>query len=233
MANKITAYIPNTITCCNLLAGCVAITMAFRATQTIGALQGWQWTAVAIGCAALFDFCDGLAARTLKAYSKIGAELDSLCDLVSFGVAPGMLMFNLINTLGQHQWLAWAALALPVFGALRLARFNVCDSGSTVFRGLPIPAAAIFIIGFAGWISRYGYPGSAITAAVCVLTGLAMVGNFKMFSLKFKHLRLHGNLRRYVLVAAAGVFVWCYGIAGLAWTIVLYMLMSLMGRNTE
>ena len=231
MFRKIINSIPNTITCLNLLAGCVAIIFAFKATQTVGNLQGWQWTCVCIGAAALFDFCDGAAARLLKAYSKIGAELDSLADLVSFGVAPAMMIFNLMSHHGQYPWLAYSALAVPVFGALRLARFNVMDVGSTTFRGLPIPSGAIFLMGLAGWIDRYGYPGSAVVALACVITGLAMVGRFEMFSLKFKNFSIHENLRRYVLLAAALMFIVMYGLAGLAWTILFYVLLSVLSRR--
>ena len=131
----------------SLVCGCVAIVMAFRGMEQIGSLAGWQWACVFMGFSAVFDFLDGAAARALKAYSKIGAELDSLSDLVAFGVAPAMMMFNLMqyhSVASGHpelQWLSWSALLVPVFGALRLARFNVEDVGTTTFRGLPIPSA--------------------------------------------------------------------------------------------
>lgn len=228
MSNRIVSNIPNTITCLNLLSGCVACIMAFRGYEQVGALAGWQWCAVFIGLAAVFDFCDGAAARLLKAYSKIGAELDSLSDLVSFGVAPAMLIFNIMNARNGGMWTSYAALVVPVFGALRLARFNVMDVGETIFRGLPIPSAAIFLIGIAGWTDTYGYPGDGVMVCLCLLTALAMVGRFKMFSLKFKNFTLHENLRRYVLIVSCGVFVFIYGLSGLAWTIVLYVFMSVL-----
>lgn len=229
--NPIIANIPNAITCMNLLSGCVAILMAFRAYDHIGCLAGWQWCCVFIGAAAIFDFCDGAAARLLKAYSKIGAELDSLSDLVSFGVAPAMMIFNIMNFHSPGTWLAYGALAVPVMGALRLARFNVEDVGTTVFRGLPIPSAAIFLIGIAGWVDSYVYPGDVAMCILCLLVSAAMVGKFKLFSLKFKNLVLHQNLRRYVLIIACGVFCFIYGLSGLAWTIVLYVLMSVLSRR--
>lgn len=235
MSNPLTRSIPNTLTCLNLISGCVAVIMAFSAFTPIGSLQGWQWCCVMVGVAAVFDFLDGFSARLLKAYSKIGAELDSLSDLVSFGVAPGMLIFNIMNHYAAGApalaWLSYAALLVPVFGALRLARFNVMDAGSTTFRGLPIPSCAIFLIGVAGWIDTYGYPGSVWIALVTVAAAVAMVGRFKMFSLKFSNYALHINLRRYVLIVACGVFVWIYGLSGLAWTIVLYLFMSVLSRR--
>ena len=231
MSNKITKSIPNSITCLNLLSGCVAIVMTFRGYETLGALTGWQWACVFIGLAAVFDFLDGAAARALKAYSKIGAELDSLSDCVSFGVAPAMLIYNVMGHYNGGSWTGLLALAVPVFGALRLARFNVQDTGSTTFRGLPIPSAAIFLIGLAGWVDTYGYPGDAVMILLCLLTGVAMVGRFKMFSLKFRNFVLHENLRRYVLIAAAAVFVYIYSLSGLAWTIVLYLFMSVLSKR--
>ena len=179
--------------------------MAFSAYETFAGLPGWQWTCIFIGAAAVFDFLDGAMARLLKAYSKIGAELDSLSDLVSFGVAPAFLMFNIMGHFAQLSgsdamlWLQYSALLVPVFGALRLARFNVMDVGDTTFRGLPIPSAAIFLIGIAGWVNDYYYPGHVIVAVLIALVSVAMVGRFSMFSLKLKnfspvsytHLRAH------------------------------------------
>lgn len=232
MSKKIISQIPNTITCLNLLSGCLAIIMAFKCYQPVGALQGWQWTCIFIGAAALFDFCDGAAARLLKAYSKIGAELDSLADLVSFGVAPSFMMYNIMQHYGDNV-LCYAALLVAVFGALRLARFNVFDTGQTTFRGLPIPSAAIFLMGIAGWIASYRYPGGVTMTIILVLTSLAMVGRFTMFSLKFKNFNVNENFRRYVLLFVAVMFVLMYGISGLAWTIVFYLLLSLLLRKQD
>lgn len=231
MANIVTRNIPNTITCLNLISGCVAIILAFKGIETIGALPAWQWASIAIGCAAVFDFLDGLAARTLKAYSKIGAELDSLSDLVSFGVAPAMLILNLILAQTPGDILAYLVLIYPALGAIRLARYNVTDQGTTVFHGLPIPAAAIFLIGLAGWITTYTYPTTPVVVCVVILAALAMVGRFSMFSLKFHNLAVHRNLRRYVLIASLPVFVYIYGISGLAWTIIFYLLLSLLSQS--
>ena len=233
---KITGWIPNSITCCNLLSGCLACIFAFRAYETIGALRGWQWTCVFIGAAAVFDFLDGAMARLLKAYSKLGAELDSLSDLVSFGVAPAFLIFNIMGHFSaeadaQTTWLQYAALAVPVLGALRLARFNVMDVGDVNFHGLPIPSAAIFLIGVAGWINDYYYPGNIIIAVLTVLIAVAMVGRFRMFSLKFKNFSLRDNFRRYILLLTAAAFIVMYGLAGFAWTIIFYFLLSVLSRR--
>lgn len=194
-------------------------------------LTGAQWTCIFIAMAAVFDFCDGASARLLHAYSPVGKELDSLADLVSFGVAPAMLMFNIMNAYSLHGWLTYSTLLIPALGALRLAKFNIDDSQATTFKGLPIPGNAIFWIGMYGWIMRYGYPGSAIMAILIVLVSLSMVSKIKMFSLKFKNFDLRENFSRYAIILAAVAFVVFYGLSGLAWTIVLYMLISMLSRR--
>ena len=167
----------------------------------------------------------------LHAYSDTGKELDSLADLVSFGVAPAMLVLNLMQLYSLHTWLTYIALFIPAMGALRLARFNIDDSQTTSFKGMPIPGNAIFWIGIYGWILRYGYPGTAAMVIMIVLVSLSMVSRFTMFSLKFKNFDLRENFRRYAIILAAVAFVIIYGLSGLAWTIILYFLISVMSRR--
>ena len=231
MPNKITAYIPDAITLMNLLSGCVAIFMAFHIGENFGALSGASWAMIAIAAAAVFDFCDGASARMLHAYSDVGKDLDSLSDLVSFGIAPAALMFNTMTANSTPLPLAAVCLFIPACGAIRLAKFNNDTEQSTVFRGLPIPANAIFWIGAYGWITRYHYPGWLPVAVAIVLISLAMTGNFKMFSLKFKNFDFAENFFRYVIAAAAIVFVCIYGLAGFMWTILLYFCLSYMLRK--
>lgn len=229
----ITKHVPNLLTCCNLLSGCAAIIFAFHSTQTFGPMTGQHWVYVMIAAAALFDFLDGASARLLKAYSNIGADLDSLSDLVSFGVAPAMLM---INVMLQHQpdaWVAYGALAVPVCGALRLARFNNDSSQTDSFVGLPIPACAIFLIGLCGWIENYIYPGTAITLIITIAIALCMVCNLRMFSLKFHDFAVATNVRRYVLLGASLMFIISFGVAGLAWAVLLYLLMSVFKPHSS
>ncbi len=154
MIKKLLTAVPNAITLCNLLSGCAATFMAFNPDVIYGSLTGLQWCWIFIGMAAFFDFCDGASARALHAYSEIGKQLDSLSDLVSFGVAPGMMMLNVMLGYSQHEWLCFAALLIPAMGAYRLAKFNVDTRQATSFRGLPIPANAIFWTGACGWITR-------------------------------------------------------------------------------
>ncbi|MDE6061602.1 MAG: CDP-alcohol phosphatidyltransferase family protein, partial [Duncaniella sp.] len=122
---SLTSFIPNTITCLNLLSGCVAVFFAFNLDIEIGSLPAMTWAFIFIGAASVFDFCDGFSARLLHAYSPLGKELDSLSDLVSFGLAPAFLVMNVMRTYGAPLWVSASALLIAVMGALRLAKFNV------------------------------------------------------------------------------------------------------------
>ncbi|MDE6267657.1 MAG: CDP-diacylglycerol--serine O-phosphatidyltransferase [Muribaculaceae bacterium] len=227
--NRIIKCIPNTITTCNLLSGCIAIIFSFSLFEISSGLEGWKWVMIFIGMAAVFDFCDGLAARTLKAYSDIGKELDSLSDLVSFGVAPAMLMFNLISSLYPASPLRFLALLIPAMGALRLARFNVDDRQTSTFIGLPIPANAIFFIGLAATlISHWSRVSPWLVAIALIIVPILMVSDIPMFSLKFKNLRFQGNFPRYFIIICTIIFEVCMGVSGLLWIIILYVLTSIV-----
>ncbi len=236
MPNRITKNIPNTITCLNLLSGIMACIFAFHYSDLFAGLQGYQWAFIFIGAAAVFDFCDGAAARLLHAYSDMGKELDSLSDLVSFGIAPAMILFNTINYFNTGNPLeitpwAFVTLMIPVLGALRLAKFNIDTRQTTSFIGLPIPAAAIFWIGLVGWLHRTEAFNNWGVAIVIVLMSLMMVSGMRMFSLKFKNFNFRENFRRYMMILATVLFVISDGVSGLAWTIVFYILVSAVGRK--
>lgn len=231
MPDKITSAIPNLITLGNLLSGCAAIYFAFNQGAVFGSLSGLQMCWIFIAIAAVFDFCDGASARALHAYSRIGAELDSLSDLVSFGVAPAMMLLNFMLPLSAHPWLCFAAFLIPACGAVRLAIFNTDSSQATTFRGLPIPAAAIFCIGLTGWVLRYAWPGTAVMVLMIALAAWLMVCPLRMFSLKFHNFGFRENFRRYILLTAAVVFCICWGVAGLVWAIALYVFISWWGRK--
>lgn len=216
----------------NLFSGCMAVVSAFHFNETIGAMQGYEWAFLFIGLATVFDFCDGLSARLLHAYSALGKELDSLSDLVSFGVAPAALVFNLIQS-QTGSWVAFLAFLIAVFGALRLAKFNIDDRQTTSFIGLPIPANAIFWIGVVAWNVDFRYIGDAWMTALVVLFPLLMVSSLPMFSLKVKTLSLRSNVRRYALLLSTAMLVAALQLAGLLWAIVFYILLSVTERRDE
>src|ERR1700712_2095160 len=141
---RVKKHLPNFIPCANLFSGCVGIVFAFQGELIVAAY--------AIFLSAIFDFFDGLASRVLKSYSGIGKDLDSLADMVSFGVLPAVIMYQLF--LEAHQinnvstYLNFIAFLIPVFSALRLAKFNVDTRQAEHFIGMPTPANAILIASF-------------------------------------------------------------------------------------
>ncbi|MCM1449267.1 MAG: CDP-diacylglycerol--serine O-phosphatidyltransferase [Clostridiales bacterium] len=238
MIKKIISSIPNTITCCNLLSGCLACIATFHMGETlIWGMTGLQLAWLLIAAATVFDFCDGLSARLLKAHSKLGKELDSLADLVSFGLAPGMMMYNILIMFEAPAWTPWIAMSIPVLGALRLARFNVDERQTTSFIGLPIPSNAIFWIGYTAWLAGINTPMTSgimqgwilwLTVGLMPAVALMMVCGLPMFSLKFKSMNPRINALRYVIIIAAIILVATIGIPGLALAIVLYILLSVI-----
>ena len=224
--NVIVKNIPNTITCLNLAAGVMAIICASAGDATLWGMAAYNWAYVFVGIAAVADFLGGFAARLLHAYSDLGKELDSLCDLVSFGVAPAMIMYNCLDAMSTAEWVKWLVLLIPVCGALRLARFNIDTRQTTSFIGLPIPANAIFWIGY----SALCYGGAEfltqwwMAALAIVLESWLMVSPLRLFSLKFKTWGWKGNMWRWMLVVTAVVLVFCMGVPGLMWLIVAYVL---------
>lgn len=228
--NFITRQIPNSITCINILSGTAAIICAGHGYEPFWGLNGIWWAYIFIGIAAVADFCDGMAARLLKAYSDLGKELDSLCDCVSFGVAPAVILAKTLQTGSDYPWLGWCALLIAAAGAVRLARFNIDTRQATSFIGLPIPANAIFWIGYTAMAAG----GAAFLYTPWVFLPVLLVECWLMnsplpiFSLKFKHLHWQGNQVRYVLALAAVALVCWLGVSGLLWLIIVYVLLSLL-----
>ncbi len=232
---KIGKYIPNTITCLNLVAGCIA---------TVAALEGNIYQALIwIVIAAVLDFFDGFAARLLKAYSPIGKDLDSLADMVSFGVAPGMILFTLLRQAMDgievgtaFSYLPYLAFMIPAFSALRLAKFNIDTRQTSSFIGLPVPAHTL-LWASAGYTVQpliTGHEGLfvAISLVCAFLTSLLMVSEIPMFSLKIKSLVWKGNELRYILVAGSLLFIIIFGVPGIAGAILLYILLSIFNRKS-
>ena len=226
---RIKMNIPNAITCLNVAAGFLAVITASHGMEPLWGLKGFQWGFIFIAIGALADFFDGFAARALHAYSELGKELDSLCDLVTFGVAPAFILFMVLKDCGVDPWIPWTTVLIPICGALRLARFNIDSRQSTVFIGLPIPANAIFWIGYASLISQ-GVTGMCewylflpVLLAECWL----MNSPIRMFSLKFTDYKFSNNIARYLLIAAAAIFCGSLQVGGLLWLIVFYICLSI------
>jgi len=228
--NAIKRNIPNAITCLNLLFGCIAIVYVFN-----NRLADASWMIV---FAAIADFFDGMAARLLKAHSIIGKDLDSLADMVSFGVAPGMMLFQLIGT---HPF-NWIGLLVPVFAAIRLAKFNNDTRQTFYFIGLPSPANALFIASFPLIISHDTYWQAIFLSnisftiwffmAVAVACSAIMVAPVKLFSLKMKDTSWKNNRARYsFLILAIGCFC-VMGFTAVPMIMLLYVIVSLLSKKS-
>lgn len=237
--NIITRNIPNGITCINIASGVLAIICAAGGLDPMWGLSGWAWACIFIGIAAVADFLDGFAARLLGAYSDLGKQLDSLCDLVSFGVAPALVMFYAFDyahtAMQASEWIKWTVLLIPVCGALRLARFNIDDRQTESFIGLPIPANAIFWIGYSAMI----YAGTQFLAEwywallAVVIESWLMISPVRMFSLKFKTWGWRNNQWRWILVLTAAVMIFCMGVPGLMWLIIAYVCYGILDNKDQ
>jgi CDP-diacylglycerol---serine O-phosphatidyltransferase len=234
--------IPNFITCLNVASGSLAVLFAVKGDLTLAVIL--------IFAAALFDFLDGMAARLLHAYSAIGKELDSLADMISFGLAPGMIMMVMqeyaffgnpmsaqnFSTLSLWEMTCiFSSLLIPVASALRLAKFNVDARQSDSFIGLPTPANAIFIAALA-LIMTTKAPGTFSTSifhpVVLLIITLAMsfllVSEIKMFSLKFTNLTWKENKIRFIFLAISALLVITLTSYGIAASIILFILISII-----
>jgi CDP-diacylglycerol---serine O-phosphatidyltransferase len=231
-------HFPNFITSLNLISGFIAIIFAAN-----GNLVTASWLILA---AMIFDFLDGLSARLLKAYSPVGKELDSLADVVSFGVAPGLIIYHLLltsvslNTLLNINsdflktvLLMLVSAVMPVCGAIRLAIFNLDSTQSTSFKGLPIPANALAVISviIAGHYSQSPLISSFTSSPfliilAAIILSLLMVTRIPLFSLKVKNLKLKGNEGRYILLALILINVAVFGVPGITLIIPLYIVSS-------
>lgn len=243
---KIRQHIPNFITTLNLVSGLISITLVFSGELVLSALF--------IFIAALFDYLDGSIARLLKAYSEMGKQLDSLADVVSFGVAPGLIMFQLIsancngscNILERLHITPYFALLIPVCSALRLAKFNIDLRQEVNFIGLPTPANGLFFASVPlilflqpqifsiirlEFLSDF-FSNTRVLAILSVFFSYLLISEFRIFSMKFKTLSWKGNEVRYVFLILAVLFVILFSLAAIPLIILLYLLISLLFQRS-
>lgn len=230
MANSVTKHIPNTLTSCNLISGCIAIVFALSANYTMAL------TFIVVG--AVFDFFDGMSARLLGVSSPIGKELDSLADVVTFGVAPSSMIFTLLLTLDKSGWNDSLAFAVPyvafvmaAFSAIRLAKFNLDERQTTSFIGLPTPANALFwgalIVGGEEMLAAQSQVILLLIVMVFISSWL-LVAEIPMFALKFKHWGWHENRIKYVFLVSCLPILLIFGISGISVIIAWYICLSII-----
>lgn len=221
-------HLPNAVTCLNLFSGCLGIVFAFQGNL--------RWAGYAIVIAAILDFFDGMLARMLKAYSAIGKELDSLADVVSFGVLPSVIIYQLFLLAPQIDsisvWLNYSAFLIAIFSALRLAKFNIDERQSDQFIGLPTPANALLIASFPMIITEnnlffVNYILNPYFLFIFSLgMGILLVAEIPLMSLKFKSLKLSENIPQYILIFSSLILLLFLKFVSVPIIITLYFLIS-------
>ncbi len=226
---SIRKHIPNTITCCNLISGCIATCFAFFHEPEMALI----W--IIIG--AVFDFFDGMSARLLHVSSPIGKELDSLADDVTFGVAPSTILFSQLLVMDYPSvlqpvtdYLPFVAYVMAAFSALRLAKFNLDERQALGFIGLPTPANALFwgslIVGAHQWLETSTLMPLVLIAGMLVSCYL-LVSEIPMFALKFKHWGWKGNEVKYIFILSCIPLLAIFKISAFAVIIAWYVLLSI------
>ena len=219
-------HIPNLLTCGNLLAGSLAVVFTLYHHRADVAMA-------LIVLAAVFDFFDGLVARALGVSSPIGKDLDSLADVVSFGLAPATLVWYTLQGLGITSVWSYGVFLLVAFAALRLAKFNNDTRQSTSFLGLPVPSNALFFLGYTSSLPMVvfllGSVGAlVVTLVLTLLFGSLMLGELPMFSFKLTKAPLRALWKQIALVVVSVVSILIFGWAGCSIAIAFYLFLSLL-----
>ena len=232
-------HLPNAVTCLNLLCGCLALKFIFA-----GELETGAWL---VAAAALADFADGLLARALRVSSAIGKDLDSLADMVSFGVVPGAMLFHLlivatslepgdagfaVRSNGLLAYLPYVGFLVTIFSALRLAKFNNDTRQTTSFIGLPTPACTLVVASLPLILAYDQFGLRDVVLNPVVLLGLTvllsglLVAELPLFALKFKSLRWADNRRRFIFMLLAAGLLLGLRAAAVPLVVLLYVLLS-------
>lgn len=217
-------HVPNFLTCCNLVCGCLGIVFVLEGRDIPAAYFVWL--------AGIFDFFDGFAARMLKVSSPIGKELDSLADVVSFGVLPSLVMYKMISSATDSSVLPYIAFTLAVFSALRLAIFNVDETQRDSFRGLNTPANTLFITSLPllhDHVGRWLYQ-TPVLLAITIVFSLLLVSRIEFFAFKFKNFTWENNKIRFTFLILAVLLLIILQVAAIPLIILLYILLSLMNH---
>lgn len=231
------SFIPNTITSLNVFSGCIAITFAFKGELELAAYF--------IFISAIFDFFDGFTARLLNAYSQMGKELDSLADVVSFGVAPATIVYQIIlQQIDQYNlpgflesYLPMLSFLIVIFSALRLAKFNIDERQHLTFIGLATPPNAIFFASLIflskkdSLISIYEYSQNVwLLLALVLVFSLLLVAEIPMFSLKLKSKKFSDYKIQYIFLGISLVLLITLQLAAISFIILVYILLSIINN---
>lgn len=251
-------HLPNLLTLANLFCGCIAIAFILNSQPFLAGFNGEEYWVIAteqayygsffILLAGVFDVFDGFAARTLKIFSPIGKDLDSLADVVSFGVAPSMILFKMlwsahmadVNALDVNMLAMAPAFLVACFGALRLARFNTtADTQKSSFVGMPIPAVGLFVASFPliNWYNPMGLGGYLqnkwVIYLVIALLCWLMVSRIRFMKLMPSKWALSDSWPQLVLIIAAGATAIVLKTAAIPIAFILYILLSFIYKPKE
>jgi CDP-diacylglycerol--serine O-phosphatidyltransferase len=243
--------IPNLFTLLNLFFGCLAIIVTLQngiiittdsyGSQLVDLPEKIWYASLFIGLAAVVDFFDGFVARLLKASSAMGKELDSLADVVSFGVAPSMILYQFLRLSiakeenGLNVSIIWLlpALVVACAAAYRLAKFNIDDSQQYGFKGVPTPAIGLLIASFPLILVNSGDTVAALLLnkwviyAIIALVSYLMVSNLPIMALKFKDYKLKNNMPKVILLLLAVVSAIFLKWLAIPVMFILYIILSL------
>jgi CDP-diacylglycerol---serine O-phosphatidyltransferase len=215
-------HLPNFLTCCNLVCGCFGIVFVLEGRDIPAAYFVWL--------AGLFDFFDGFVARLLKVSSPIGKELDSLADVISFGLLPSLVMYKMLSTATDSASLPYIAFLIAVFSALRLAIFNVDETQRDSFRGLNTPANTIFITSLPLLYNDVGtwvyHP--AVLIIITVIFSFLLVSRLRFFALKFKSFDWQDNKMQFTFLILSVLLLIGLRFLAIPVIIILYILLSLL-----
>ena len=222
-------YLPNFFTLLNLTSGSLGAILALKGNLTDAALCIWL--------GAFFDFLDGWLARMLNAYSPLGGQLDSLADLITFGCLPANIVYVLISEHTTSPYLPFMAIIIASFSALRLARFNIDTQQKNAFVGLPVPAHGLLISTLPliitankhAWLTGLLVQPYTLVVLV-ILTSCLLVANIKLMAFKFSTYAWYPNRFRYGFLLTAILLILLLRAEGLALSIVLYVLVSIVSR---
>tara|TARA_B100000965_G_scaffold404654_1_gene436108 strand:- start:573 stop:1337 length:765 start_codon:yes stop_codon:yes gene_type:complete len=232
-------HIPNMITSANLLCGCLAI-LAVTNQQVVSA-------SLLVLLGAFFDFFDGLSARLLKVSSPIGAQLDSLADVVTFGLVPSFIALNQLEKYSSNEWVPYFALLIAVFSAIRLAKFNVDDRQTDQFIGLPTPANALFWVSIpliqwqnvsfssiveSQWILLL-FESPIVLVGLVVIFSYLLVAEIPLLALKFKSWSWKGNESRFLLLLFSVVLSSLFYFAAIPFILILYLILSIIANRPK
>lgn len=220
--------IPNALTCGNLLCGCIGVVEAFHNNLILSCLL--------IGVALIFDFLDGFIARLLKVTSPIGRDLDSLADMVTFGLLPSIIMYQLLMQSIPDLfgiWKAYPAFIIAIFSAIRLAKFNNDPRQSDSFIGVPTPANAMLIASLPLIVhteSQFWKDIIINTTNLLILSAVmsySLVMELPLIALKFKNFGWKGNEFRFILIGVTALLLMTLKLLAVPAILIVYVLLSI------